>query len=61
MDFAFENEDYFDGRRKESGIKIKSAIMVSHGYDEGYAVEPFEIGYKGGATMLVWNMPESWR
>ena len=46
MDFAFENEDYFDGRRKESGIKIKSAIMVSHGYDEGYAVEPFEIGYK---------------
>lgn len=61
MDFAFENEDYFDGRRKESGIKIKSAIMVSHGYDEGYAVEPFEIDIKGGATMLVWNMPENWR
>ena len=42
MDFAFENEDYFDGRRKESGIKIKSAIMVSHGYDEGYAVTQTE-------------------
>lgn len=46
MDFAFENENYFEGKRKKNGVKIKSAIMVSHGYDEDYAVEPFEMGFK---------------
>ena len=43
MDLAFENEGFFSGT-EEAG-KIKCGVMVSHGYDEEYATEPFELGF----------------
>lgn len=46
MDFSFESEGFFDEGRKKNGKKIRCGIMVSHGYDEEYAVGPFETGIK---------------
>ena len=41
MDTAFELEGFL----ADIGKKIRCGIMVSHGYDEEYAVEPFEMGF----------------
>lgn len=44
MDLAFEDERFldFDGEKED---KIRCGIMISHGYDEEYAAEPFETGF----------------
>lgn len=45
MDLAFEDEEFFENSLNENGEKIRCGIMVSHGYDEEYATEPFETGF----------------
>lgn len=45
MDMAFEDERFICGEKERNGKKIKCGIIVSHGYDEVYATEPFEMGF----------------
>lgn len=44
MDIVFEDERFLSDAEEDSA-QVKCGIMVSHGYDEVYAVEPFETGF----------------